>query len=707
MVTDAGKWTASGNTPKEDKEERKAYRWAEWDNDNIYWVVYEWPADKDEFSYDDDSFMYSSGLTAREAEELVGYTILKSEEQYAVDEQEVMAAYLKREAAASDGEDDPLDWKFDIRCNTCSSEDIECYVCLSVPEQCMCIEDPELPGVWCLDCDQLRLPVGDDVERVSTGGFRYKQDALDAFDDAYKKFAIKDSDDDEVEVKCYCEPQVSNYCEACSVFRLKEATHTTQGGDWEAFTPKDDPEDHMGKKRRKKQKQKQKNRGKGKSGGALQSGGKKFKSYSSYDYSDWGWSSDRHYGEPVQIGAITVYASSSWNSRKHNDFVPDWGLYADWCWRPAWRAEHISWPDMSIPDDDSIAFEQILVAVEKAQAGQKVEVGCIGGHGRTGTILATMGVILGMTAEEAIDHVRTSYCTHAIETATQEWWVEMIYAVLNGKDVPTKPKWSGYGKGSVTSYTHNSNTGGYSGKASTVGGGTTSGGVVSGCSQKAHYDAWLMGATTCPTKGASCSWWDETDVPKFEAGNVSNAVLHERSTPKRATSTIVKGYIVPKPGKNQRLHSAGARKGCKCDVCRYLDRGHGVFLRPSDTEEGIKWDAMMNNLLTETVDGVNARQRAIQKDKQAALKAALKEKHGEQQQLDLGSDDIDKNIVKISCPPNGDAVVETKVSDTWEPKPPILPPVKPGEVRGEYVYHPVHGWVWERLAKLDFDALTN
>jgi hypothetical protein len=34
-----------------------------------------------------------------------------------------------------------------------------------------------------------------------------------------------------------------------------------------------------------------------------------------------------------------------------------------------------------------------------------------------------MGILAGYTTDEAIKHVRTSYCSHAIETVGQEEWI--------------------------------------------------------------------------------------------------------------------------------------------------------------------------------------------------------------------------------------------------------------------------------------------
>jgi protein-tyrosine phosphatase len=52
-----------------------------------------------------------------------------------------------------------------------------------------------------------------------------------------------------------------------------------------------------------------------------------------------------------------------------------------------------------------------------------VEIGCLGGHGRTGTALACLAIRTGHPAGDAVDWVRTVYCSSAVETPEQEAFV--------------------------------------------------------------------------------------------------------------------------------------------------------------------------------------------------------------------------------------------------------------------------------------------
>lgn len=113
----------------------------------------------------------------------------------------------------------------------------------------------------------------------------------------------------------------------------------------------------------------------------------------------------------VSFGSTDPYA---------REVAPDFGLYLDERWRPPWPHELFDWPDFGVPADPA----SVVVALEslraRARAGQRVEIGCYGGHGRTGTALACLAVLSGHPAGEAVDWVRSVYCERAVETDQQE-----------------------------------------------------------------------------------------------------------------------------------------------------------------------------------------------------------------------------------------------------------------------------------------------
>lgn len=96
--------------------------------------------------------------------------------------------------------------------------------------------------------------------------------------------------------------------------------------------------------------------------------------------------------------------------------------------------------DMSVPKDE-VEF-QLMVEWLCAQmvAGKSVHVGCIGGHGRTGMVLAAVVNVLG-GIEDAVTYVRDHYCEKAVETDAQSNWLHKHFGI---KKV-TGHKTHGYG----------------------------------------------------------------------------------------------------------------------------------------------------------------------------------------------------------------------------------------------------------------------
>ncbi len=102
---------------------------------------------------------------------------------------------------------------------------------------------------------------------------------------------------------------------------------------------------------------------------------------------------------------------------------PRFGLYL--LARPPavpWESRWVRWPDFRLPADPAdlrAALTQVLVRC----AGERVEVACGGGTGRTGTALACLAVLDGVPADEAVGFVREHYRRHAAETPAQRRFV--------------------------------------------------------------------------------------------------------------------------------------------------------------------------------------------------------------------------------------------------------------------------------------------
>lgn len=151
----------------------------------------------------------------------------------------------------------------------------------------------------------------------------------------------------------------------------------------------------------------------------------------------------RHRNYGLQFPDETWIFASSLTDREPGEQAPDFGLYLDTSWRPACLAYQIEWPDYGIPQYWETAAMAIIDVFKKSRDHDMwVEVGCIGGHGRTGTALACMGVLSGMSPAESISYVRDNYCRHAIETDRQKWWVSWFDAFVNGGSTTSPPVWS-------------------------------------------------------------------------------------------------------------------------------------------------------------------------------------------------------------------------------------------------------------------------
>lgn len=105
------------------------------------------------------------------------------------------------------------------------------------------------------------------------------------------------------------------------------------------------------------------------------------------------------------------------------DREPDYGLYLDSRWQPPWDHGYVEWPDFGVPADTPAVVGALKTILERARSGQHIEVGCLGGHGRTGTALAALAVLAGHPAGDAVAWVRSSYCAKAVETPGQEAFI--------------------------------------------------------------------------------------------------------------------------------------------------------------------------------------------------------------------------------------------------------------------------------------------
>ncbi|GGP46712.1 protein-tyrosine phosphatase family protein [Saccharothrix coeruleofusca] len=116
--------------------------------------------------------------------------------------------------------------------------------------------------------------------------------------------------------------------------------------------------------------------------------------------------------------------------RSTADGVPDYGLYLGgktlrrkFDDRLTWPHEWVHWPDFLLPTDRAAAVALIKDLHERAKSGQRVEVACGGGVGRTGTVVACLAILSGVPADEAVAWTREHLNHRAVETPWQRAWV--------------------------------------------------------------------------------------------------------------------------------------------------------------------------------------------------------------------------------------------------------------------------------------------
>jgi protein-tyrosine phosphatase len=103
----------------------------------------------------------------------------------------------------------------------------------------------------------------------------------------------------------------------------------------------------------------------------------------------------------------------------------DYGLYLA-PFEPAWEHTYLPWPDFWLPRDSDRAVALIRDLHARALSGQRVEVACGGGIGRTGTVIACLAVLAGVPLADAVTWTRSHYHRRAVETPWQRRWISRI-----------------------------------------------------------------------------------------------------------------------------------------------------------------------------------------------------------------------------------------------------------------------------------------
>ncbi len=129
------------------------------------------------------------------------------------------------------------------------------------------------------------------------------------------------------------------------------------------------------------------------------------------------------------IGLVTLPSGVRVRGRRQGDIVSpaDFALLLADGPVPAWPHRHIRWPDFWIPINRADALDALREAHRRARAGERVEVTCRGGIGRTGTALAALAILDGLPSKDAVTWIRANYDHGAVETPWQCLWLRTVH----------------------------------------------------------------------------------------------------------------------------------------------------------------------------------------------------------------------------------------------------------------------------------------
>lgn len=173
-----------------------------------------------------------------------------------------------------------------------------------------------------------------------------------------------------------------------------------------------------------------------------------------YDSGKWGknWKSCKHergklfsLNKGLKIGAVAyrdckylddkevdigVYLYDSWAG----GIMTSPGLSVPWANTLMTQQVLLDWPDFSTPNDLIPMVEVVDWMLGQISEGKKMETACMGGHGRTGTMLALLLCAQGVYPATAIDRVRKQYCEEAIENSKQIDYIADFYKEYHGNE---------------------------------------------------------------------------------------------------------------------------------------------------------------------------------------------------------------------------------------------------------------------------------
>lgn len=152
----------------------------------------------------------------------------------------------------------------------------------------------------------------------------------------------------------------------------------------------------------------------------------------------------RHWRQPVAVGPYTITCSGNYAGKATEPPYPDFGVYLAQAWRTdlagsmtangctikrllnrsPYRAIFVDWVDGSVVSLE-VLDDLVEIILSKLRHSQKVDIGCMAAHGRTGTLLASLiASAEHMDGKAALKTMRERYCKYAVEYKAQEELIE-------------------------------------------------------------------------------------------------------------------------------------------------------------------------------------------------------------------------------------------------------------------------------------------
>jgi Protein-tyrosine phosphatase len=129
----------------------------------------------------------------------------------------------------------------------------------------------------------------------------------------------------------------------------------------------------------------------------------------------------------AEPGVVTLPGGALVRGRRPGaDAQADFALVLGAGPRPDCTHRVVRWPDFWIPLERADVLSALHEARARALAGERVEIACRGGVGRTGTALAALAVLDGLSPSAALRWVREAYHPRAVETPWQRWWLGRV-----------------------------------------------------------------------------------------------------------------------------------------------------------------------------------------------------------------------------------------------------------------------------------------